>query len=140
MDRVYFIVLVFAFAFYGCMIENGAEELNKFVIPKVINSRLVDSISTELFESNYIEGVFPKVVGKYKFNNFIDINFENRDTSFRKDWFDETQLRRIRDSLDVNGFELFVDYNQTIKYNPYINFGQLANGYYPVFFVNSTKK
>ena len=109
-----------------------------FQLPIITNSQYHDSIEVAKIQIQYVSEVFPSYVGKYKFDEVVDINPEARDTAFQNDFFYESESRELKDSLSVNGFELFIDYNTSVKYNQYYQFDSVLFEHYPVYFVNSS--
>ncbi len=111
-----------------------------FEIPDIVNSQFSDTVTSKPFKARYLSEVSPGFVGKYKFQKEIDINPENRDTTTYKDFIEGYSPARIQisDSIDVNGFELIVDYEKTVRYNPFYEQGSKLFDHYPVYFVNST--
>ena len=116
------------------------EENMRFTFPVINNSQLSDTTKKVLPRLQHINSVFPSFVGKYKFQDQIDINPEIDDTSYYNDFIWDYSRVRIDDSLDVNGFDLIVDYNTTIYYNKYYGiYSSTVFAHYPVYFVNSSK-
>lgn len=109
-----------------------------FKAPHIINTQFNDSIESTPYQAKSITEVFPSFIGKFKFQEEIDINPEIRDTTIYKDYI-EYSRRGLKDSLDVNGLELVVDYDNTVKYNWFYQYGDSSlYDHYPVYFVNST--
>jgi hypothetical protein len=133
----------FYFAAVGIIFVSGCKQTEKievktFKLPVVINSGYQDTSQARLFLEQEVSQVFPRFVGKFKFADTIDINREKRDTAMYKDFLHEGSGRRASATIDVNGFELFVDYSKTLKYKRHYEFEPTYNAYYPVYFVNST--
>lgn len=105
-----------------------------FTLPKVINTSISDSVKAIPFTEHFVSEVYPQYIGKFKFSDMIDINRKKQDTLFNKDYISEYDLYKLKDSFDVNGFEIIPDYNTSIPYPTYF----VQNEYYPVYFVNST--
>ena len=120
----------------SCQSNNDKNELAVFKAPQIINTQFNDSIESIPYQAKSITEVFPTFVGKFKFQEEIDINPAKRDTTIYKDFFNEYTRRGLRDSLDVNGLELVVDYDNSVKYNKYGDTSLYDN--YSVYFVNST--
>jgi len=110
-----------------------------FTPPTIINSQFPHTTPTKLSKAEYLTGVFPTFIGKYKFRKEIDINREKRDTSIFKDFIDDYSRIKYGDSLDVNGLEIIVDYKETVYYNKYFEYDSTLYSHYPVYFVNSTQ-
>jgi len=121
-----------------CQTINDKVEVVVFNTPQIINSQFDDSIKSTLFHAISISEVFPAFIGKFKFQDIIDINPVKRDTIIYKDFVDGYSRIRLNDSLDVNGFELIADYENSVKYNRYYEYDSTLYNYYPVYFVNST--
>jgi hypothetical protein len=136
-------VLILVISVIGCKSVKDEEViLQEFQIPKIINTIEDSTKQKEIFEAHYIEEVYPQYAGKYKFSSEIDIFQDRRNSPMRNDYtFDN--LRRLIEidslkHLDVNGFELIVDYETEIyKELRYKNKGKIYC-YYPIYFVNST--
>lgn len=132
---ILFCIILF---FIGCKENSQVYKPLKFNIPKVLNSLYSDTLISKSFEAEYITEIFPIFGGKYKFQDEINFNPESQDSSFNDDYLMEYARIGIEDSIDINGFEIIVDYKTTIKYKiPYYHNSKLSN-YYPVYFVNST--
>lgn len=61
-------------------------ELVEFKVPKVINSQFKDSIKSIPYQAEFVTEVFPDFVGKFMFQEVIDINPEIRDLRTEKDF------------------------------------------------------
>ena len=124
----------------SCQSNNDKNELAVFKPPQIINTQFNDSIESIPYQAKSITEVFPSFVGKFKFQEEIDINPEKRDTTIYKDFIDEYSRSGLTDSLGINGLELIVDYYNSVKYNRYYQYGDSTlYDHYPVYFVNSTK-
>jgi len=132
-------LVIFVGIWIGCQSPSHESELAVFKSPQIINSQVNDSVELAVFQVEYVTEAFPVFAGKFKFLDKIDVNPENRDTALYKDFMTDFSPIRFNDSLDVNGFELVVDYEQSVKYNEYYRYGSGLYDYYPVYFVNSTK-
>lgn len=128
--------------FISCQTDLDNPEIYEFVKPKIVNTQFDDSVKSTKFKAGFVSGVFPSFVGKYSFTNRIDINPQKRDTTIFEDFFREYSYIELEDSIDVNGFELIVDYEQSVMYDEYSYMYPDSDSfyeYYPVYFVNSTK-
>jgi hypothetical protein len=123
----------------SCQSNSDKCELAEFEVPQIINTQFNDSTKSIPYQAEFITEVFPSFVGKFKFQKEIDINPENRDTTIYKDFIEEYSRRRLTDSIDINGLELIVDYDNSVKYNRYYQYDSSLHDHYPVYFVNSTK-
>jgi len=121
----------------SCQTNSEKSELTEFKTPQIINTQFNDSIKSILYQAEFVSEVFPSFVGKFKFQEEIDINPEKRDTTIYKDFI--YSRSKQTDSLDINGLELIVDYANSVKYNRYYQFDSSLYDHYPVYFVNSTK-
>ncbi|CAL2095114.1 hypothetical protein [Tenacibaculum sp. 190524A02b] len=123
----------------GCQRKSDKIETFVFSPPQIINSQLKDTIKSIPFKASFVSEVFPRFVGKFKFQDRIDINPEKRDSLTNKDFINLDYKNSLSDSIDVNGLELIVDYKNTVRYNPpYYERDSILLNYYPVYFVNST--
>ena len=129
-----FLILIATF-FYCC--RPGEQVIRKFKKPHITNSKYEQHTSVK-FKHDSISEVFPRFVGKYKLAEKIDINSINRDTFSNDDFVSPLFRIKSNDTLDVNGFELEVDYKTTIKYCKYPKIDSTVREYYPVYFINST--
>jgi hypothetical protein len=123
----------------SCQSNSDKSELAEFEVPQIINTQFNDSTKSIPYQAEFITEVFPSFVGKFKFQKEIDINPENRDTTIYKDFIEEYSRKRLTDSIDINGLELIVDYDNSVKYNRYYQYDSSLHDHYPVYFVNSTK-
>jgi hypothetical protein len=123
----------------SCQPTSEKSELTVFKSPQIVNSQLNDSIKSTLYQAEYVSEVFPTFVWKFKFQEEIDINPEKRDTTVYKDFIDKYSRRGLTDSLGINGLELIVDYDNSVKYNRYYQYDSSLYDHYPVYFVNSTQ-
>ncbi|WP_367391751.1 hypothetical protein [Lewinella sp. LCG006] len=131
-------LLIIALFFLSCCGVKCDKEDRSFRKPQVINSDF-QAYSQVLRDTvKYVSEVFPKVIGKYKFDQNIDVKKINQDTSFDKDFLFSISSRRIIDSLDVNGFELIPDYGTSIYYRDWYSKDTSFLEYYPLYLVNST--
>lgn len=132
------LIYIVSFIIIGCKTNNEKNEV--FVLPTLINSQDNDTLERTNFTAKYVSQVFPEFVGKFKFKSNIDINPLKRDTSMYRDFIWSYSRVEIDDSLDVNGFDLVVDYETTVFYNQDVThgFSNTLFSYYPVYFVNSS--
>lgn len=100
------------------------------------------SDSIKPFAIDSIREVYPAFVGKFKFTSELNFGDElhKRDTSFLKDIIVEYYDLKFkeRDSITTDGFQIFADYNTSIKFagDDYWEQGV----YYPVYVVNETNR
>lgn len=129
------LIYLFFFCLCSCFQHKESNQNIIFQIPEIQNSAFDSTKYIRSFKANHISETFPIFVGKFKFQEKIDLNPEKRDTSFYKD-FNTSFTRGLgNDTLSINGFELYVDYNSSAIYEWY---DTLVYEYYPVYFVNST--
>ena len=135
--KIKLIVALFTVSICSCAESmRSAKPTGEFQIPIVINSSVSGSVKEHLLDS--LLYTYIPIKGKYKFTDTIDLaesSGEDWDEYIGDDFKYDTQDWIENDSLDVNGFEMFLDYSQTILYG--IDEDHLLK-YYPVFFVNST--
>ena len=91
---------------------------------------------------DYMQATCPDFLGKHAFCDTLDIgqyNTENPPSDSSK-YYGTAGYGEIHffDSLDVNGLELVVDYENEVFYNPFLEEDSFYLVYYPVFFVNTT--
>lgn len=132
------VVLIFlSLVIVSCSPQKEDKEAKEFKLPRVINSNVADTVKLIPFEANGVSEVFPKFAGKYRFQDEIDINPTRVDTTLENDI---VHSYAAFDTLDVNGFEVIVDYETSVKFEEYYGHeSPLApNEYFPVYFVNST--
>lgn len=132
--------IIFGIIFLQCHSQKENKISKEFKIPIIINSRFNKSLTSTPFESKNIEGVFPHFIGKYTFQDTIDINSKKRKTAYQKDFITEKDLIEIGNSINFSGLEWIIDYNTTVRYNPSHRFNSKVYEYYPVFFVNQTNQ
>lgn len=140
--NIAFVLYLFIFGMFGCKPEN--QDIDIFKFPVVINTQIIDTMTSSPFEADCISQVFPRIMRKFKFSDTIDINPEIKDTSTFKDYiFSGSKYYDIKDSINSNGFELFADYNTSIFYDKNPDFSNNTkpklHTYFPVYIVNSTK-
>lgn len=109
-----------------------------FKLPVVINSQFTENDSSFAFNADHVESVFPVFAGKYAFADTIDISPWKIDSSRSDNYSRRVDTSLDYSAMDVNGFELLVDYNATVKYNEFFCCGPPFMEYYPVYFVNTT--
>lgn len=140
MEKTAILLPLIFIIFLSCQsnLENDGNTV--FVKPEVSNSRFNDSLKSIKYKANAVSSIYPTFAGKYSFAKSIDINREKRYTqTSNRDFIRGKYKIGLGDSIDVNGFEIIVDYEQTVKHNPFYKHDSTLYAYYPVFFVNSTK-
>lgn len=119
--------------------KTGGNEL-PFELPVLYNSEYKSYSEVSVDTVGYLSEVFPRVVGKYRFTDSLDVRNSIEDTTFLNDYFfDDFSKYEIIDSLDVNGLELVADYKTTVLLQDHYLDDSLFYEYYPVFLVNSTR-
>ena len=128
---------------FSCKIEDDMK--SEFHIPKVENTTSLDSIEINDNEIHYLNGHQGLIIGKYNFQrSSIDLKWQNGiqspfiELSDNKDFLFEYYADGSEFSADANGFEVVVDYDQTVLYNPLPQVLRAFENYFPVFIVNST--
>lgn len=103
----------------------------------LINSELFerDSIKKNQFEFDYLTTTYPTFIGKFRFNDSIDINPKKRDTSLYNDT--HKSINDIK-QISQSGLELIVDYQTTILHNWFNDQNSTYFSHYPLYLVNST--
>ncbi len=128
--------MFFILAFCACRQKEIKTE-KTFHCPVIVSDAIPASVRNAAFESDEIVDVYPKFMGKYKFCDrlYLDsaIGIFSNDEKIR-----EYDFIGIFDSIDVNGFELFTDYETTVYLPSRWIEDSVAYPYYPVYFVNST--
>ena len=138
MKKIKVIASLFFCTIFCCKSHEPLGKVNKFRLPVLINSELQqrDSIKKYVYEYKYLTTVYPTFIGKFRFNDSIDINPKAKDTFLYND-----NVRHVNDIKEINrsGLELFVDYETTIFYNWFGPESLTYFSYYPVYLVNSTQ-
>ncbi|WP_299112656.1 hypothetical protein [uncultured Winogradskyella sp.] len=137
MNRTITIFLLSSYFFICCNKKDIETEKSEFKLPVVVNSELFerDSIRKYEHEVNYLTSVYPTFIGKFKFNDSIDINPKKKDTSLYN-----INVKKSEDLKKINqsGLELITDYETTVFFN-WFGYESIAYfNYYPVYLVNST--
>lgn len=122
----------------NCQSKHGHLEETDFEFPYIFNSLYGDTVKSTLFKAESISEEFPIFSGKFKFNDTIDINPKTIQKVTQEDYLEGYTSTRLRDSADVNGFEIYVDYERSVKYSRFYKDDSTNYIYYPVYFVNST--
>ncbi len=135
------VVIVLAVLIYGCKEPTALQEKQEFRVPAIVNSQFPDTLPSIQYEAESISEVFPIFAGKYAFQDQIDLNedLRRRDTTLLKEFIREYWRTEVDDSVDVNGFEVVVDYETTINYPKHYGLLSTLYQYYPVYFVNTTR-
>lgn len=115
-------------------------ESNKgFEPPELINSQIHESSKIHSFRATMISEQNPIIIGKFNQNKKIDINPKNRYNLYSKDYRSGNHSdKKTNDSINSNGFELIIDYETTVAYNPYSNSNLFE--YYPIYIYNPTNQ
>mgnify|MGYP000232877719 CR=1 FL=1 len=133
LQLTYIIALFFTIA--SC--TKNKPTIKAFMLPEVINSNFNPTDSSRKHKEEYISGIFPVFYGKYPFTKQIDIAKWQTDTTYRSDFFRGYLPDSNYENLDATGFELFVDYDQTVFMKT--KYHTMGIEYYPVYIVNSTQ-
>lgn len=135
MHKLIFVFLSFLAISYSCQkVPNPSPE---FQFPELINSDIPDSIERKFFQSDSIAEVFPLFIGKFSVSDdTIDIRLQDDggEELYGSHFLRQKTNVGIEDSLDVNGFEVYVDYQTDVKYYDLYR----SEIYYPVYFVNTS--
>lgn len=133
---MYRLILILTAVLAGCY--NKEKEptaiYRKFRLPVIIRQDINHSVKN--FPTDYMQGIFPQLIGKFKFEDTINFTgerqFENQTEEEviweRKDIFEN-------DSLSSDGLQIIPDYKTSLAYR---FFDTLKYLYYPVYVVNET--
>ena len=130
----YKLIILFVFTILSCSKKEDVQNKRiEFKRPIVTNSKLLkqDSIQKHNYEVEHIIQYDPIFIGKFKFQDSIDI--QNTNTNIYENRLDDYE------EVGLNGLELITDYKTTVFYN----FNSQSTHYfsfYPVYIVNSTTK
>lgn len=113
-----------------------------FHIPVVVQEPTKDTI--EFIKAYTLRHVWFKYAGKYTFTDTLKLPENPRkDTTFRNDYLTGYSHIEEGDTLNTDGFQIFVDYKTAIHYNQYKEMGMgygKGNYYFPIYIVNETSK
>src|SRR6187401_167852 len=115
--RLITISIVFvAFSLACSKPKSQTETPVQFKIPIVYDSSIPVSIKKELFNEEYMSGGGPIVAGKFNFQDTVDISRKNRTNELFSEMKMYDNSWSKNDSLDINGFDIIPDYQQTLYY------------------------
>ncbi|QNR25170.1 hypothetical protein [Croceimicrobium hydrocarbonivorans] len=134
------ILLLSILVLTSCQRNQSTFPPKEFKYPKLFNSQILDSIQSTPFEAKRISEVFPIFIGKFKYQDSIDVNPLNIDSTQINNFIQNDLQNDWLDSLDINGLELLIDPNTSVPFSKSYNFGGSPRDYFPVYFVNSTNK
>lgn len=120
---------------FSCSIRPTEKEKKVFKEPEIINSLFADTTKAKLFTAECVSDIFPRFIGKFEFQEKIDIHPDKVQEIKHKDKIRDVYQLSINDSLDVNGFEVIVSYDKIVKY---LEYDPEPFSYYPIFLVNTT--
>ncbi len=109
------LVLFFLILLIGCKLGEENKELEEFIIPKAIQTDLDSTKEKLTLNASNIKYTSPQFVGKFKFNEEINLVIDNLLNESIEDYihnYDSDYLDTTR--LDANGFEIYVDYEADI--------------------------
>lgn len=109
-----------------------------FKKPQIINTQTTDFSNKITFNTQSIAPQGATIIGKFQFTDTIDINPKKVQFTTSEDYITGHPIIKIEDRLDINNFELIVDYQSTVRYNRYFKNNPQLFEYYPVYFVNSS--
>jgi hypothetical protein len=125
--------------FVGCTKKKSNADFNKpvFHIPVIVQESTNDTIET--IKAFALRDVWFKYGGKYKFTDTLKLA-ENpgKDTTFLNDYIMGYSHIQEGDTLNTDGFQVFVDYKTSI-HNKHYDYAR-GNYYFPVYIVNETSK
>ncbi|HMR88979.1 MAG TPA: hypothetical protein PKD51_12535 [Saprospiraceae bacterium] len=98
----------------------------------------MDTINSKLYKEESISEVFPIFAGKFKFHDSIDVNPKTIQKVKQDDYLGGYSSIGLSDSFDVNGLEIYIDYDKSVQYTRFFEYDSTNYIYYPVYFVNST--
>ncbi|MEM6265207.1 MAG: hypothetical protein AAGI38_22080 [Bacteroidota bacterium] len=116
------------------------DEDREFHFPEVLVPTFHDSLPSLLFKANHIEGGYPVFAGKYSFCDTVQLDPYARwsPSSEKEDFFWSSPYTSLEDSIDTNGFEVYVDYQTSVSLkSDYYPTDQFYS-HFPVYLVNST--
>jgi hypothetical protein len=116
--------------------EEGSSE--QFVMPLVYNSLYADSVETLPHQDPNGRIELLRFVGKFAFEDSIDINQNFRPSLNGPDFVQRTLRIYPADTFDGSGFQIFVNYGNTVKFNQFYRLEKVAYQYYPIFIANMT--
>ena len=132
MNRTFIIILLFI---SGCSTKQNQQPLsnNRFKLPLIIQKQNLDTVKA--FQADGVTGVFPQLIGKFKFGDTINFSKLGQQQMSEKDYLWEVQNTNDIDSLSSDGLQIIPDYKTSVAYPRY----ELANHlYFPVYVVNET--
>ncbi|RYU93800.1 hypothetical protein [Emticicia agri] len=144
--KTLFLLCLFTIAllaiFAACTTNHPTTETAKpvFHIPVVVQEPTKDTV--EFIKAYTLRHVYFNYLGKYKFTDTLKLA-ENpeRDTIFLNDEIIGYSHIRAGDTLNTDGFQIFVDYKTSIHKNQYKHMGyHESNYYFPIYIVNETSR
>jgi len=119
----------------GCSTKQHQKLLtsNKFNIPVIIQRGNIDTVKA--FEAECMQGVYPKLIGKFKFGDTINFSGLPQQAISEKEYLWEVQNILNSDSLSSDGLQIIPDYNTSVVFS---DFGPVKHLYFPVYIVNET--
>ena len=132
MNRTFIIILLFI---AGCSTKQSQKPLasDRFKLPLIIQKENLDTVKA--FQVDGMTGVYPPLIGKFKFGDTINFLKLGQQQMSEKDYLWEVQNTYDSDSLSSDGLQIIPDYKTSVAYSRY----QLTNHlYFPVYVVNET--
>jgi hypothetical protein len=132
MNRTFIIILLFI---VGCSTKQNQKPLanDRFKLPLIIQTQNTDTVKA--FQVEGMTGVYPQLIGKFKFGDTINISNLGHQQMSEKDYLWEVQNAYESDSLSSDGLQIIPDYKTSVAYSRYEPTNQL---YFPVYVVNET--
>ncbi len=139
---VYLLLLSAVVVFPGCEKKNSRYTNDRefvFALPGVFQYDNTFKDSVTYFKSDCINDATTFFIDKYKFQDTVKIDNEGERSPYNGPELisgDSASLRRLRDSLSSDGFQIIPDYNMSIPVNWSLN--SKSGLYYPIYVVNET--
>jgi len=132
MNRTFIITLLFI---VGCSPKQNQKLLvsDRFKLPIIIQKENPDTVKA--FQVDSMSGVYPQLIGKFKFGDTINFSELGQQQISEKDYLWEVQNAFESDSLSSDGLQIIPDYKTSIAYSRYEPINRL---FFPVYVVNET--
>ena len=132
MNRTFIIIVLFI---SGCSTKQNQPPLenDRFKLPPIIQNENIDTIKA--FKSERMKGVYPQLIGKFKFGDTINFSKLGQQQMSEKDYLWEVQNAYDSDSLSSDGLQIIPDYKTSVAYS---RFGPIKTLHFPVYVVNET--
>jgi hypothetical protein len=113
MNRTFIIMLLFI---AGCSTKQNQKLLasDMFKLPLIIQKENPDTVKA--FHVDGMTGVYPQLIGKFKFGDTINFSKLGQRQMSEKDYLWEVQNAYDSDSLSSDGLQIIPDYKTSIAY------------------------